>query len=98
VDAYKKYKDQGYTPKAFCLINPGNPTGNIFSKENLVDIVKFSYDNNLIIISDEVYQNNIYSPTLRFHSMRKIASEMKSPYNQVSIFSLNSTSKGYYGE
>jgi alanine transaminase len=80
------------------MINPGNPTGSIFPEESLRDTVKFCYDHHLIIMSDEVYQNNIYTPKKKFHSMRKVASNMQKPYNDTAIISFNSTSKGYYGE
>jgi alanine transaminase len=88
----------GNRMKAFVVINPGNPTGNVLSEENIVDIIKFCYEHNMIILSDEVYQNNIYSKKKKFHSFRKIANKQINPYKNVSIFSFNSTSKGFYGE
>jgi len=43
------------TPKALVVINPGNPTGQVLSGDNIKDIIKFCYDNSLAIIADEVY-------------------------------------------
>lgn len=41
--------------KAIVLINPNNPTGALYSKEILLEIIEIARKNNLIIISDEIY-------------------------------------------
>ncbi len=41
--------------KAIVLINPNNPTGALYSKEILLEIIDIARKNNLIIISDEIY-------------------------------------------
>ncbi len=41
--------------KAIVIINPNNPTGALYSKEILEEIVKIARDNHLIIFSDEIY-------------------------------------------
>lgn len=45
---------QGKTAKAIVVINPGNPTGAIFSAEIVKQIIEFSVRNRLVIIADEV--------------------------------------------
>lgn len=45
---------QGKTAKAIVVINPGNPTGAIFSAETIKKIIEFAVNNRLIIIADEV--------------------------------------------
>ena len=97
-EVYKKHYNLGQKLKAFVVLNPGNPTGNILSEENIQDMIKFCYDHKMAIIADEVYQNNIYDETKQFHSLRKVLSKMPHPYNQTMLFSFNSVSKGYYGE
>ena len=42
------------------FINPGNPTGQCLSKENLQDLIKFAYEERVALMCDEVYQENIY--------------------------------------
>lgn len=42
-------------------INPGNPTGNVLTRKDIENIIRLSYENQMLIIADEVYQNNIYS-------------------------------------
>ena len=41
--------------KAIVLINPNNPTGALYPKEILLDIIEIARENNLIIFSDEIY-------------------------------------------
>ncbi|OFI45801.1 pyridoxal phosphate-dependent aminotransferase [Floricoccus penangensis] len=41
--------------KAIVLINPNNPTGALYPKEILEEIVEIARQNNLIIFSDEIY-------------------------------------------
>lgn len=98
LSVYRNYYDSGHRLKALVVINPGNPTGNILSEKNIEDIIKFCYEHKLVILADEVYQNNIYSKTKKFHSFKKILAKMEPPYNQTILFSFNSVSKGYYGE
>lgn len=43
------------------LINsPSNPTGAVYSRKNLQEIADFAVENNLIVISDEIYEKLTY--------------------------------------
>lgn len=46
--------------KAIVLNSPNNPTGTVYSKKDLETIAKFAEENDLIIISDEIYEKLIY--------------------------------------
>lgn len=46
--------------KAIILNSPNNPAGTIYKKEELLEIAKFAEENELIIISDEIYEKLIY--------------------------------------
>lgn len=46
--------------KAIVLINPNNPTGAVYSKEILLEIVGLARKHNLIIFSDEIYDKLLY--------------------------------------
>lgn len=84
-------------PKAICIINPGNPTGQVLSKENIRKILQFAYDRKLFVLADEVYQDNIYAEGCEFHSFRKVMMEQEFA-NELELASFHSTSKGYMGE
>ena len=46
--------------KALVLINPNNPTGAVYSREVLEDIVELARQHNLVIFSDEIYDKILY--------------------------------------
>ncbi len=66
--AVDEARRKGTAVRAIVFINPGNPTGQCLSKDNLAELIKFAYDEKLVLMADEVYQENIYqvgvSPTL----------------------------------
>lgn len=43
-------------PRAIVVINPGNPTGQVLTRDNIEQIIKFAYKERLFIFADEVYQ------------------------------------------
>jgi len=46
--------------KAMIVNSPSNPTGGVFSKEDIKAITKWAEENDLLIISDEVYEKMVY--------------------------------------
>ena len=46
--------------KAIMLCNPGNPTGAVYPLSEMERIAKIAKDNNLFVISDEVYREFVY--------------------------------------
>jgi alanine-synthesizing transaminase len=46
--------------KALVLINPNNPTGAVYSREVLLDIVELARQHNLVLFSDEIYDKILY--------------------------------------
>ncbi|OWR54812.1 alanine aminotransferase 2 like protein [Danaus plexippus plexippus] len=84
--------------RALLVINPGNPTGQVLSRKNIEEIIKFAYKHNLFIIADEVSQDNVYSGGKRFYSFRKVMIELGAPYSSIELVSFTSVSKGYMGE
>lgn len=69
--SYKNAKDRGVNIKAITVINPGNPTGQVLSRKNIENIITFAFENNLAILADEVYQENIYVDK-KFVSFKKV--------------------------
>jgi aspartate/methionine/tyrosine aminotransferase len=87
---------EGIRPRAIVVINPGNPTGSVLSEDNMRMLIQFAKRHNLAILADEVYQENIYRPGLRFVSFAHLMSKLGE--REVSLFSFHSTSKGFFGE
>jgi alanine-synthesizing transaminase len=52
--------------KAICLINPNNPTGEVFDKKSLKSIVDVASENNLYIICDEIYDEIVFDNAFSF--------------------------------
>ncbi|CAG9561544.1 unnamed protein product [Danaus chrysippus] len=84
--------------RVLVVINPGNPTGQVLSRKNMEDIIKFVYKHNLFLLADEVYQHNIYAEGIQFFSFKKVMMELGAPYSSIELASIMSVSKGYMGE
>eukprot|EP00794_Sanderia_malayensis_P004768 gene4768-5395_t len=52
----------GLKIKAIILCNPNNPLGNIYSKSQLLDYLKFADKHGLHVILDEIYMLSIHEP------------------------------------
>ena len=57
--------------KAILLSNPGNPTGTVYTVDEVKMIADIAKDNNIFVISDEVYREFVYDnhPYLSFASL-----------------------------
>ncbi|EDW06729.2 LOW QUALITY PROTEIN: uncharacterized protein Dmoj_GI15248 [Drosophila mojavensis] len=95
--AYEESKKK-CSPRVLVVINPGNPTGQVLTRENIVEIIKFAYENKLVILADEVYQANVYDKNSKFYSFKQVMNEMGGPHRQQELVSFLSVSKGYLGE
>ena len=91
-DSYSQAEADGVNIRAIVIINPGNPTGSVLTKESVDEVVAFSSEKGIVIIADEVYQENTYGS--KFHSFAKAVWNR----SHVPLFSLHSVSKGFYGE
>ncbi len=89
-------RENGVSARALCVINPGNPTGSVLDASNVSMILDFARENNLAVLADEVYQNNVYRDQDRFVSFARVLHEKGD--TDVSLFSFNSCSKGFLGE
>ncbi|KAG1054992.1 hypothetical protein G6F46_000275 [Rhizopus delemar] len=97
--AVHEARDNGVDVRALVIINPGNPTGQCLSEENMRDIIDFCHTERIVLLADEVYQTNIYQPEHRpFHSFKKVLKSMGPEYQEQELFSFHSISKGMIGE
>ena len=46
--------------KAMVIINPNNPTGALYPKEVLLELLEIARENNLVVFSDEIYDKIIF--------------------------------------
>lgn len=92
-------KRRGVNVRGFVLINPGNPTGQVLSEKTVQDVVQFCSRNNLVLLADEVYQDNIYDENCAFTSCKKAAHDLGLiDRDEIELVSFHSTSKGLMGE
>jgi aspartate/methionine/tyrosine aminotransferase len=96
VESYDRARKEGVRPVLIAVINPGNPTGAVLSRENISMVFRFARERGMAIIADEVYQENVYVAGKSFVSFAKVMHEMGE--TGVSLFSLHSVSKGFLGE
>jgi aspartate aminotransferase len=70
--------EQARTPKtkAMLLGSPANPTGAVYSKEQIKAIGEWALANEIWIVSDEIYQNVIYDGK-RAYSITEVVPAMK---------------------
>ncbi|MFT7110605.1 MAG: alanine-synthesizing transaminase [Psychrobacter glaciei] len=73
--------------KAIVLINPNNPTGALYPKEVLLDILEVARQNNLVVLSDEIYDKIIFDE-VEHVSTASLA-------NDLLIITFNGLSKSY---
>jgi len=95
--SYNASKDKSDI-KAIVIINPGNPTGQVLSRDNIEAVIKFAAEKKLFVFADEVYQHNVYAEGSAFHSFKKVMTEMGAPYSGLELASFMTCSKGYMGE
>ncbi|KAL7754456.1 alanine transaminase [Sorochytrium milnesiophthora] len=95
----REARDKGIDVRALCIINPGNPTGNIMSRKNMEEVIDVCHKERLVLLADEVYQTNVYVPEERpWHSFKKVLHSMGKEYEGFELISFHSISKGMVGE
>ena len=75
--------------KAIIINSPNNPTGTVYSIDELKEIAEFAQKHDLIIISDEIYEKLIYDGKKHV----SVASLSEDAYNRTIV--INGFSKSY---
>ena len=99
----------GTNPRALVVINPGNPTGASLPKEVVHAILAFAASEDLVLMADEVYQENVYGDAPPFFSFKRAYAELSERgaagdaeaadlASRAQLVSFHSTSKGFLGE
>ena len=63
-DELKKVAD--HTTRALILNTPHNPTGKVFTREELIFLADFCQQRDLLVITDEIYEHIIYDDHLHY--------------------------------
>lgn len=58
--------------RAIIVNNPGNPCGNVYSKEHILEILEIAEHHKLPIISDEVYEFFAF-PGVKYYSISSLS-------------------------
>ncbi|KAM9644330.1 alanine aminotransferase 1-like [Morphnus guianensis] len=86
-------------PKVLCVVNPGDPTGHVLSRQNMEDIIRLAAEENLLLLADEVQQERAFLPGRPFLSFKRVLWEMGAPLaSTVQLVSFYSLSKSVAGE
>ena len=72
--------------RAICIISPNNPTGEVFDRKGLQQLIDIATEHNLYVICDEIYDNIVFDE--QFTSIGRVASDAP-------VVLLNGFSKGY---
>ena len=75
--------------KAILINSPNNPTGTVYTEEELKMLSEFAKENDLFIISDEIYEKLIYGESKHI----SVASLSEDAYNRTIV--INGVSKTY---
>lgn len=75
--------------KLIIINSPNNPTGTVYTKKELKDIADFAEKNDILILSDEIYEKLIYDNNVHV----SIASLSEDAYNRTIV--INGMSKTY---
>ncbi|XP_037236343.1 alanine aminotransferase 1-like [Falco rusticolus] len=86
-------------PKVLCIVNPGDPTGHVLSRQSMEDIIRLVAEEHLLLLADEVQQERAFLPGCPFLSFKRVLWEMGAPLaSTVQLVSFYSLSKSVAGE
>ncbi|BBN09233.1 alanine transaminase [Marchantia polymorpha subsp. ruderalis] len=92
-------RKKGITVRGLVFINPGNPTGQCLTEQNLRELIELCYTERLVLLADEVYQTNVYQDQRPFVSAKKVLKGMGGIISrELELVSFHTVSKGFLGE
>jgi alanine-synthesizing transaminase len=74
--------------KGIVIINPNNPTGGVYTKETIQNVIAFAGKHNLVVFADEIYDQLILDDGLPHHGVASLAGD-------VPVISFGGLSKNY---
>mmetsp|Transcript_15153 Transcript_15153/g.34515 ORF Transcript_15153/g.34515 Transcript_15153/m.34515 type:complete len:501 (+) Transcript_15153:47-1549(+) len=82
--------------RAVMLTNPSNPSGTVMSADELVSVAKLCAAEDVCLLVDEVYQEQVYATSKSFVSAKKAV--LDAGISNLRLFSFHSASKGSWAE
>ncbi|EGG24921.1 1-aminocyclopropane-1-carboxylate synthase [Cavenderia fasciculata] len=95
-EAWKKVEAEGGKVKAVLLCNPNNPTGQLFSSDELLELIEWCRVRQIHLISDEIYALSTFSTSNHFVSAYNVVNgRMGDNIHIISGFSKDFCLNGY---
>lgn len=86
-------------PRALVFINPGNPTGQQLTESQLAGMIQICHTEQLALLADEVYQENVYGDARPFISARSVLGRIGGKVaEETQLLTFHTVSKGSLGE
>ena len=85
----KKLISENPNVKALMLNNPNNPTGAIYSKDELIQIGDICVESNILILADEIYEKLVYDGAKHY-----AIATLKPEFKDITVI-INGVSKAY---
>ena len=105
IDSVRKALDaarrNNICPRGLVFINPGNPTGQQLTEPQLLSMLDLCHKEDLCLLADEVYQDNVYNGARPFISARSVLAkqpENSKIRNETQLLTFHTVSKGALGE
>ncbi|CAL1527825.1 unnamed protein product [Lymnaea stagnalis] len=66
---YQKAISENKVVRGILLSNPNNPSGDVLTEDQLLDILEFANRHNLHVIANEIYALSVFDPEITFKSL-----------------------------
>lgn len=97
--AVDRARRDGICPRGLVFINPGNPTGQQLTEPQILGMATICHKEELALLCDEVYQDNVYAGARPFMSARSVVAKAGGRLlAETQILTFHTVSKGAFGE
>ncbi|VDM29152.1 unnamed protein product [Toxocara canis] len=80
---YEEHTAKGEAIKALIMVNPQNPHGNIFTKEEIIALGDWASERHIVVVIDEIFASSVYSNEIKFESLLSFRKSLKKPDNVI---------------
>lgn len=83
--AYNKAQEDNINVKGVIITNPSNPLGTILDRDTMKSIVSFINENNIHLISEEVYAATVFRSPSSYVSVAEVIQDMEECNNNINL-------------